>query len=176
MVDSQGRAQVVPVHNLRDFFRTLVDDAAERQGVAIEPQTTQYVVNLLTLYSRSEALYDHDGECYGLRPLALMLADAAQAESTEARSQHLQRIGDVALFVSGFFIDSLAERAVDVDYYIHMGENAYGSLSDELRGTFRGIAFSEIYSELAAKYGQVVEVLNDVHDACKTTPNDVQRL
>ena len=176
MVDSQGREQVVPVHNLRDFFRTSVDDAAERQGVAIEPQTTQYVVNLLTLYSRSEALYDHDGECYGLRPLALMLADAAQAESTAARSHHLQRIGDVALFVSGFFIDSLAERAVDVDYYIHMGGNAYGSLSDELRGTFRGIAFSDIYRELAAKFGQVVDVLNDVRDGGNTTPSDVQRL
>lgn len=176
MVDAPNRDQVVPVHNLRDFFRTSVDEAVARQGVAIEPQTSQYVVNLLTLYSRSEALYDHDGEVYGLRPLALMLADAAEATSAEARSQHLQRIGDVALFISGFFIDSLAERAVDVDYYIHMGGNAYSSLSDELRGTFRGNAFSGIYSELASKFGQVVDVLNEVRDGGAESRCDVERL
>ncbi len=175
MVDSTRREQVVPVHNLREFFRTSIDEAAERQSVSIEPQTTQYVVNLLTLYSRSEALYEHDGEHYGLKPLALMLADAADAESPESRSQHLQRIGDVALFISGFFIDGLAEAAVDVDYYIHMGGNAYGSLSQELRGTFRGNAFSGIYGELSAKFPQVVDVLNDVRDGGRD-PADVERL
>ncbi len=175
MVDSTRREQVVPVHNLREFFRTSIDEAAERQSVSIEPQTTQYVVNLLTLYSRSEALYEHDGEHYGLKPLALMLADAADAESPETRSQHLQRIGDVALFIAGLFMDSLAHKAVDVDYYVHMGENAYGSLSEEVRGTVRGSAFADVYRELARKFQVLVDVLNEVRDGGRGSPVDVLR-
>ena len=119
----------------------------------------------MTLFARSEEFYEDDGETYGLRPLALLMADAADAPSIEVRSQFLQRIGDVALFISGFFSDSLASKAVDVDYYIYMGENAYGSLSEEIRGTFRGNAFADVYRELATKFQVLIDVLNEVRDS-----------
>lgn len=156
--------RVVPVPNLLDYFRTSIEVVISEQGVEVEPQATHYVVNLLTLFSRSEELYDDDGETFGLRPLALMLADAADAPNPAARNCALQRIGDVALFISGFFADSLATHAVDVDYYIHMGGNAYGSLSEEVRGTFRGKAFAKTYSELSAKFQVLVDVLNEMRD------------
>ena len=164
MIDRRRRERVVPVHNLQDYFRTSIEDVIVRQGVDVDPHAAHYVVNLLTLFSRSEEFYEDDGRCYGLRPLALMLADAADAETSEHRSNVLQRIGDVALFVSGFFADSLASKAVDLDYYIHMGGNAYGSLSQEVRGTFRGNAFADVYRELAIKFQILVDVLNEVSD------------
>ena len=143
MVGREDGARVMCVHNLQDYFRTSIDDVVSRQQVDIDPHAAHYVVNMLTLFSRSDELYEDDGEVYGLRPLALMLADAADADSVEQRNQLLQRIGDVALFISGFFSDGLASKAVDVDYYIQMGGNAYGSLSDEVRGTFRGRAVAD---------------------------------
>ena len=162
MGNPPGNGRVVPVHNLRDYFRTSIDTVIEQQGVEVDPHATHYVVNMMTLFSRSEELYEDDGETYGLKPLALMLADAADARSPEQRNHMLQRIGDVALFISGFFIESLANKAVDVDYYIYMGENAYGSLSEEIRGTFRGNAFAHVYRELAAKFQILIDVLNEV--------------
>lgn len=167
MDDLSTLDRVVPVRNLRDYFRTSIDDVIEKQGVDVDPHATHYVVNLMTLFSRSEELYDDDGEIFGLKPLALMLADAADAPSPAERSQSLQRIGDVSLFISGFFIDSLAAKAVDVDYYIHMGSNAYGSLSDEVRGTFRGNAFAGIYRELSEKFHILIDILNEVRDGSR---------
>ena len=164
MRETSSNDQVVPVANLLDYFRTSVEGVIAEHGVDVKPDATYYVVNLLTLYSRSEELYDDDGEVFGLKPLALMLADASDAPSPEQRNSALQRIGDVALFISGFFADSLATHAVDLDYYIHMGGSAYGSLSDEVRGTFRGRAFAETYGELAAKFQVLVDVLNEVRD------------
>ncbi len=158
--------RVVPVHNLRDYFRTSIDDVIVKQGAEVDPHTAHYVVNLLTLFARSEEFYE-DGETHGVRPLALMLADAADAPDVERRTHSLQRIGDVSLFISGFFIDSLADRAVDIDYYIYMGENAYASLSDEVRGTFRGNAFADVYRELASKFQVLIDVLNEVRDSAK---------
>ena len=164
MGDPGSREQVMQVCNLQDYFRSTIDEVLLRQRVDVDPHAAHYVVNLLTLYSRSDELYEDDGDCYGIRPLALMMVDATEAKTVKQRNTILQRIGDVALFVSGFFADSMATKAVDIDYYIHMGGNAYGSLSDEVRGTFRGNAFSSIYGELASKFQVLVDVLNEIKE------------
>lgn len=159
--------RVVPVHNLRDYFRESIDAAIEHQGVRVDPHAAHYVVNLLTLFSRSEDLYEDHGYSYGIKPLALMLLDAAEAPTVAQRNFSLQRIGDVALFIAGFFADSLAHKIVDLDYYINMGGNAYGSLSQEICGTFRGQALAGVYRELARKFQIVVDVLNEVRDSAR---------
>ncbi len=159
--------RVVRVHNLRDYFRESIDAAMDKQGVDVDPHAAHYVVNLLTLFARSEDLYEDHGDAYGLKPLALMMADAAEASSAAERTFSLQRIGDVALFIAGFFADSLAHKLVDLDYYINMGGTAYGSLSDEIRGTPRGRALGGVYRELARKFQAVVDVLNEVRDGAR---------
>lgn len=175
MGNLSNQDRVVPVQNLRDYFRTSVDDVIAKQGVDVDPHTTYYVVNLLTLFARSEEFYENDGEAYGVKPLALMLAEATDAQNVGQRTLTLQRIGDVALFVSGFFIESLAAKAVDIDYYVYMGESAYGSLSEEVRGTFRGNAFGEVYKELANKFQILIDVLNEVRD-CALRGSDINLL
>ena len=159
--------RVVQVHNLRNYFRASIDAAIDSQGVDVDPHAAHYVVNLLTLFARSEDLYEDHGEAYALKPLALMMVDAADAPSAAERTFSLQRIGDVALFIAGFFADSLARKLVDLDYYIHMGGTAYGSLSDEIRGTLRGRALVDVYRELARKFQIVVDVLNEVRDGAR---------
>ncbi|MCH8307320.1 MAG: hypothetical protein IH930_04190 [Proteobacteria bacterium] len=159
--------RVVQVYDLRDYFRESIDAVIDNQGVDVDPHAAHYVVNLLTLFARSEDLYEDHGEAYGLKPLALMMADAAAASSAVERTFSLQRIGDVALFVAGFFADGLAHKLVDLDYYINMGGTAYGSLSDEIRGTVRGRALAHVYRELARKFQIVVDVLNEVRDIAR---------
>ena len=167
MEQTGGRDRVMPVHNLQEYFRTSIDGAISRQGVDVDPHAAHYVVNMLTLFARSEEFFEDDGDSVGLKPLALMLADAADARTSTQRNHSLQRIGDIALFVSGFFAESFARKAVDIDYYIHMGGNAYGSLSEEVRGTFRGNAFADIYKELAVKFQVLVDVLHEVRDGAR---------
>ena len=169
--------RVVAVESLAAFFQESMQRALERQQVSVHDQTAHYVVNLLTLFSRSEALHAQDCEGRRMRPLALMLADAMEAPSDEERSFLLQRLGDVALFIAGFFADSLSHRAVDVDYYIRMGGGAYGSLSDQVRGTRRGRAFAPVFGELAEKFQPIVDVLNDVSESARGhNSRDVLRL
>lgn len=167
MERSRSADGVMAVRDLRDFFRESMNSAIVNQGVDVDEHATHYVVNLLTLFSRSEDLYEAHGEVYGLKPLALMLADAAEASSAIERNASLQRIGDVALFIAGFFADSLQYRLVDLDYYIHMGGTAYGSLSDEIRGTARGRALAAVYRELAYKFQIVVDLLNEIRDGVR---------
>ena len=48
---------------------------------------------------------------------------------------------------------------------MHMGVNAYGSLSEEARRTFRGRAFADVFRELAINFHVLTDVLHEVRDA-----------
>ena len=162
---SAADAGVIPVPSLREFFRESVDAAMASNKVAVEDHTAHYVVNLLTLFARAEALHEQAGEGPGTRPLALMLADAADAVPGDSRNQALQRLGDVALFLAGFMADGFDRKAVGVGYYVRMGGGAYRALSMALPASPRGRAIAPVFAELAAKFADVVDVLNDVRGA-----------
>jgi hypothetical protein len=169
--------RVIPVTNLQEFFRDSIGNAMVNQRVDADDHTAYYVVNLLTVFSRSDALYEQTQNGLGLKPLANMLCDAVDAESAEQRNVALKRLGDVALFVAGFFYESLARSLVDVDYYVNMGGGAYGSLSENIGSSTRGRVFRGVYSELADKFQSFVDVLNEVRDMAKGSSDyDVLRL
>ncbi|MSR09971.1 MAG: hypothetical protein EXR82_10735 [Gammaproteobacteria bacterium] len=177
MAVSEPDSGVIPVPSLQEYFRDSVDAAMASNRLAVESHTAHYVVNLLTLFSRSEALHDK-AECgIAPKPLALMLADAAAAPTDESRNATLQHLGDVALFVAGFMAEGLDRKAVGIGYYVRMGGGAYHTLSLALPANPRGRAFAPVFAELAAKFGEVVDVLNDVRHASNAgRDQDVLRL
>jgi hypothetical protein len=154
----------IDVRNLREFFRDSVHAALERQRVAVEDHTEHYVVNLLTMFARSEALFDAASGRPQLKPLATMLAEAGEAPTREDRLRTLQRLGDVSLFMAGFFAQSFARRLVDIDYHIAMGGCAYGTLADSCRTSARGRTLGVVFTELAQKFQRLVDALNDVSE------------
>lgn len=168
---------LVPIRSLEEFFRDSVDAAMASNHVVVDVHTSHYVVSLLTAFARSEALYQSGEAGPGLRPLALMLADAMAASTEEERNFGLQRLGDVSLFIAGFFSEGLQSSPLDVDYYVHMGGGAYQSLSIHIQGTFRGRAFGEVFAELGRKFQELVDVINEVRDSARCDSNaDVLRL
>jgi hypothetical protein len=176
MADRPGPTRVLPVADLREFFRDTLHGALERQRLAVEDQTEHYVVNLLTLFARSEALYERTPEGTRLKPLVVMLTEALEAPSAGDRHRGLQRLGDVSLFVAGFFAQSFARKLIDIDYHIAMGGRAYAALADALaRGRRRVLA--QVFAELAAKFQPLVDALNDVSETSYThSDKDILRL
>ena len=167
----------IDVRNLQEFFRDAVHDALARQQVGVDDHTEHYVVNVLTMFARSEALFDQTRDGPRLKPLALMLADAADAPTSELRSRTLQRLGDVSLFVAGFLSHGFARRLVDVDYHVAMGGRAYGTLAGSCTHGTRARALAGVYAELAAKFQRLVDALNDVSEmSWRNSDRDVLRL
>lgn len=171
---SNGRVR--PVVSLQEFFKDSVATAMAKHGIAADDHTAYYLVNLLTLFARHDALYEHDEPGPGLQPVTRLLAAAAESPHRELRKAMLRRIGDTSLFVAGFLGDGFARKLLDVDYYIDMGGAAYGRLSDEVRGTREGRAFGTVFAELAAKFRDFVDVLAEIRDSGKAASIDVLRL
>jgi hypothetical protein len=168
--------RVVPVANLREFFHDALHGALERQHLAVEDQTEHYVVNLLTLFARSEALYEQTPEGARMKPLVVMLTEALEAPNTADRHRGLQRLGDVSLFIAGFFAQSFARKLIDIDYHIAMGGRAYSTLADALART-RSRVLGQVFAELAEKFQPMVDALNDISETAYThTDRDILRL
>jgi hypothetical protein len=168
---------LVAVSSLREFFRDAFHAASEHQHLGIDEQAEQYVVNLLTMFSRADALYERTPDGLRIRPLAHMLADALEAPSASARQRGLQRLGDVSLFVAGFFARSFARKLIDIDYHIAMGGNAYSSLADTLQRSLSGRCVAAVYAQLAQKFQGLVDALNEVSDmSYRYTDADILRL
>src|SRR6201999_1492735 len=155
---------LVAVSSLREFFRDAFHTASEHQHLDIDEQAEQYVVNLLTMFSRADALYEKTPDGLRIKPLAHMLAEALDAPNAGARQRGLQRLGDVSLFIAGFFARSFARKLIDVDYHIAMGGNAYSSLADTMQRSLSGRTIAGIYAQLARKFQGLVDALNEISD------------
>jgi hypothetical protein len=159
---------IQPVASLKEFFRDALHDALSHQHVAVEGETEHYVVNLLTLFSDSDALYErapHTTDSRSkLKPLAMMLGEALGAPTPEARFRGLQRLGDVSLFIAGFFSAGFARKLVDIDYHIAMGGQAYGTLAESCPPS-RSRTMRQVFAELAAKFQPMVDALNEISES-----------
>ena len=176
-MNTESSGSVVAVTSLREFFRDAFHAASEKQNLSIDANAEAYVVNLLTMFSRAEAFYEQTAQGLRIRPLASMLADALEAPTPAARQRGLQRLGDVSLFVAGFFARSFARKLVDIDYHIAMGGNAYGSLADTMHRSPPGRVIAAVYAELSRKFQALVDALNEVSEmSYRHTDADVLRL
>ena len=176
MSEDRSSGRVQPVVNLREFFKDALHGALENQQLAVEDQTEQYVVHLLTVFARSEALFDRTADGWRLKPLVVMLSEAFEAPTADDRNRSLQRLGDVSLFVAGFFARSFARKHIDIDYHIAMGGRAYAALAESMsRG--KGRVLGLVFAELAEKFQPLVDALNELSDSAYAhSDKDILRL
>lgn len=167
--------RIRPVKNLREYFKESVTESMQCHEVDVDEHTSHYIVDLLTVFARSEALFDRGERGYELKPMALVLAEATGADGRQ-KLHALQRIGDVSLFIAAFLGDGLASKVVDIDYYVNMGGSAYAALSESTRASFRHRVMSLVFAELAANFQDLVDVLTDLRDDAAPSQEDVLRL
>ncbi len=139
-------------------FTDLIGASIERQDLDISPLAESYVVELISgfttaTYVVSESIYLND------------LFRKALDSNGQVRKEYLRVTGDVALFVSGFFSDNIESRlnGFNLGEYIDIGQKAYDNIN------------TTTFDELATKFPEVVEMLNDVSIRIKLTPADLMR-
>jgi len=155
------------------FFREQLLEAMEHQKVATSAFTECYLVNLLAAFVRGERMPGREPG-YDELPLAILYARALESTGTE-RSQLLRAAADTALFVSGFFSESLPGGESGVRYYVILGGRAYARL-EESHERSAPVA-TGVFGELAERFRELVDVLGEVSEKTMlSTPASVVRL
>ena len=146
-----------------EYFRELVEKAIARQKVTSSEVSSFYLVQLLDSFVRPDRALPQPGLDYD-QPLAHLLCEAIA--SAEARRFALfKATGDLSLFISGFFSDSLNRKRVDFDYYVSMGGYAYRRAA---RLSAHQTA-ADVFDELSRKFERFVDVLTEVSEASSLT-------
>ena len=155
------------------FFRDQLIAALEHQRVSTSAFTESYLVYLLTAFVRGEALPRREPG-FDETPLALLYARALEASHFE-RAVLLRATADTALFVAGFFADSLPGGSGDVRYYASLGGRAYARLGREHER--EDPAGTSVFNDLAGRFLRFVDVLAEISERTRlSTPLSVVRL
>lgn len=147
-----------------EHFKELVSEAMRRQKVETDAMAEYYLSSLLASFATSEKSIDE--------PLAIAYLKAL-GEARDVQLRKMRAIGDISLFTSGFFSDSLKRKIVDIDYYMAMGSSCYAFVAsaDKNKGTRR------LFSELASRFHAFVDVLSEVSERSSlTSSTDILRI
>ena len=168
---------VIVSADTRAYFHDQVDAALSKQALKVDDTTAVYLVNLLSAFTHARELFEETDDGLHIKPLALHYADAVNAPGIAERSAALRKLGDIALFISGLFADSLNRKLIDIDYYIAMGGTAYSYVHDIGATSNYGRDQIGLFAELAEKFAALVEVLNEISECSNLHSNsDVLRI
>jgi hypothetical protein len=158
-------ANVLRDETALSYFREQVVAAMQRQKVETSAFTEYYLVDLLARWAGGRAIAPGEPGA-DAAPLSMLYLRALNAASRD-RARLLRAMGDTALFVSGFFPESVEGRVGDLRFYRRLGGDAYRRLSrqpDDL-----GAFAASVFSELAARFQEFADVLTLVAEASRSS-------
>lgn len=162
MTTSSTDNLIQPTTSLQTYFHERFEQAADKLTIDADHDTLWYLTQLLCNYSRTSRFLDDNETGATLTPLAEYYRMAMESSNRQERRLQLQRLGDVAIVVTGLFSGALNRKPVGVSYYMSMGEAAYGTLADEPSSSSRDRALRGIFESLANDFSDYVILLSEV--------------
>ncbi len=160
-------AEIEHCADVRTFFVEQVTEAMRELRVETGEPTQRYLVNLLSGFSvsnRIQALSE---------PLFALFRRALESTGPE-RLARMRELGDVALFICGFFPDSFDRRGLSRAYVVELGGHAYLVLGQAEK---RHGGHAEVFVELGGRFHDMARVLDEVRErTALCTDGEVVRL
>ena len=160
----KGKKTIYDDVSLALHFKELIEKVKKKQNLEIGDFTEFYIVDLLSRFLLSKNLFIGDKDSKNDDALAIQLYKALEEKSLKEKIAILKNMGDFALYISGFFADYLDRKIVDIDYYIMMGEGAYGAAGELSDRRPRENPVTEIFRELSKKFKKIVDLLAEVSE------------
>lgn len=142
-------AKVIQQVKLTEFFQEKIDAAVAKNNVTIDDDVEFYLTTLLCNFLRPQLQMSDT-------PLALLLQEAMESPS-RVQLAKFKSLGDLSLYVAGYFQESFNRRVVDIDYYIALGSIAYRRLA-----VMVGKNTQSTYEKLAQDFPLLVELVAEV--------------
>src|SRR5436189_6352733 len=152
------RREIPPDHPIRAFFQQVTERGMGQLNLH-DPDTIQYITNLLTEFVHIENMYrikDESGR--RVQYIFDMLTQASHGMSPSIRRDYYKHLGDLTLFNLGLFPESLTygHRTVSPEYYAETGRRSY-TIVAEMDSSSRGTV---LYRKLSQQFKQCLVGLN----------------
>lgn len=134
-----------------EFFKERVRVALTNNNMTIDNDVEFYLVTLLCNFIQPQGsldLLELD------TPLALYLKEALESSDSYEQQTRFKVLGDLSLYVSGYFQESFNRKTIDIDYYIAIGSSAYRKVAT--------LSAQSLYRKLATSFPQLIEIVSEV--------------
>lgn len=139
----------MPESIIRRHLEHAVYEALNQEQVQLHHLSREYLVSMLASFIDVSLLGIEEG-----MPVLTWLYQEAQVATGPRRTLALKKLGDIALFLSGIFVDYVRKTINGLGYYIDMGRVAYLTASQSMN------SMKPIFAELSEKFIPLVGVLN----------------
>lgn len=156
---------------IRASFKEFISKELYKANSSLPFEIKEYLSDLLYFYISTHRIYEYrnqKGKSY--KTTLVEIYGKIPAAGANERVYLFKKIGDLSLYLSGFFRSALKEDLVDRSYYEDMGEAAYGRLSTLYRKQ------NNIFKSLARNFKPLSETLFHIQkktEARQPLPNKI---
>ena len=129
MDNNSKNGPIVLEHSLQAFFFDRLNDANKRTTNPLPNEVIFYSSLVMDKFGESANYFavEDDGSVRE-KLLGMKLLEAGHKKKNQ-HSAELKEVGDTALFLCGFFSDSVSRKITDISYYQSVGRTAYNRLN-----------------------------------------------
>jgi len=140
--------------NGEESFKSYVTEEIDSINSSLSFELKNYLSELLYFYLFSERLFDHKTTSgISCESLLVNLYKKTSKADTQEKIYIFKKMGDLSLYISGFFRLAVEQRIVHISYYEDMGQSAYNYLATYYKER------DNVFSSLSKEFKTLSEVL-----------------
>ena len=144
--------------SLQSFFYDRLSEINRRSSDPLPKEVIYYSSLVMDKFSESENYFEEIEGKTREKILGLKLFESGELPTAEQK-RCLKDIGDTALFLCGFFPESLKSKLIDTQYYQRIGQTAYLRLNALVPMAYNRSAFYELLSQIFDQLAIVIDLV-----------------
>ncbi len=130
--------------NLQGYFFDGLNSLNKKSLCPVPESVIYYSSDVLDKFALSQDFFEVSEGKIREKVLGMKLLEASQLTKEEQRKAY-KEVGDMALLVCGYFIESTQKKLVDSQYYAQLGKMAYAHLN----------SFTPTFLDIPSFYGMI---------------------
>lgn len=120
--------KIILESNLKGYFFDGLNSLNKKSLCPVPESVIYYSSDVLDKFALSQDFFEVSEGKVREKILGMKLLEASQLTREEQRKVY-KEVGDMALLVCGYFVESTQKKLVDSQYYAQLGKMAYGHLN-----------------------------------------------
>ena len=156
---SNNSSDLILESSLQTFFFDQLTEVNKKSAYPIPQEAIYYSSLVMDQFGESGNYFEVNEEgktCE--KTLGIKLLQSTHM-SKQKKKRALKDVGDTALFLCGYFSDSLNKKIVDPEYYQNLGQIAYGRLNNIVPSAYDTPA---LFKTIAETFDRMASLMNIV--------------
>lgn len=163
--ENQKAGQLILEHSLQTFFFDQLQEVNGKSTNPVAGEVIYYSSLVMDKFGESKEYFDFTEGRPKDKILGMKLLATMQKSKTQQRRE-LQDIGDTALFLCGYFSESLNSKIIDTRYYQELGQIAYEKLDHLIPHAYEVPSFFKL---MAKGFGTLTTMMSIVANRFQQT-------